>query len=283
VQKPNAASDDQAGPRFRFGENWQSFIATISPDAIAEAERGLARLFPSNEIRGSRFLDIGCGSGLSSLAAIRLGAVSVEAIDVDPQSAAAAQALLTKFCPDAGWRVAQRSVFDLAPERDGRHDIVYSWGVLHHTGDMWRAIEQASALVTPGGHLALALYRLTPLCPLWQREKRFYAAAGPAAQAVTRGLYKTLYRAGLLATGRNPRAYIANYTSARGMDWAHDVHDWLGGYPYESTAPASVTAFLDRLGFALERMFEHPAAAFGLFGSHCDEYVARRVENNTSP
>ena len=62
------------------------------------------------------------------------------------------------------------------------------------------------------------------------------------------------------------------------MDWHHDVHDWLGGYPYESTDPASVLAYLKALGFAPRQVFEHPAAAFGLFGSHCDEYVATRKE-----
>jgi SAM-dependent methyltransferase len=273
----NTGSDNVSGGRFRFGENWQSFVSTVSAEMIVEAEIGLSRLFPSDEIQGCRFLDIGCGSGLSALAACRLGAATVDAIDIDAQSVAAALALLSRFRPGAGWHVAQRSVFDLAPEHDGLYDVVYSWGVLHHTGEMWRAIERASALVAPTGRLALALYRRTQLCPLWRLEKRFYAAAGPVAQTATRGLYKTLYCAGLLATGRRPRCYIAKYKSARGMNWQHDVHDWLGGYPYESTDPIHVIPFLERLGFSLERVFEHRAAAFGVFGSHCDEYVAVRA------
>jgi 2-polyprenyl-6-hydroxyphenyl methylase/3-demethylubiquinone-9 3-methyltransferase len=262
--------------RFRFGENWQSFVRTVDEAAIAEAEQGLLRLFPEGEIRGSRFLDIGCGSGLSALAACRLGAEAVDAVDLDPQSVAATTALLGAFHPQGGWSVRQQSVFDLTAAKGGLYDIVYSWGVLHHTGHMGRAIDAAAAMAGPAGQLAIALYRRTPLCPLWRFEKRFYAHAGPVAQAVVRGLYKLVYRAGLAATGRNPARYIAGYKSARGMDWHHDVHDWLGGYPYESTDPTVVGAQLARLGFTLRRVFEHKAAALGFFGSHCDEYVAVR-------
>ena len=267
---------EPGGERFRFGENWRSFIGTVTADAVAEAERGLTRLFPDGEIRGRRFLDIGCGSGLSALAACRLGAAHVDAIDSDAQSVAAATELLAKLQPAGGWSVRHASVFDLDPERHGRYDIVYSWGVLHHSGAMWRALDRAAAMVAPGGLLAVALYRRTKLCPVWRLEKRFYATARPATQAAIRTVYQAAHRAGLLATGRNPARYIARYRSARGMDWRHDVHDWLGGYPYESTTPERVVAHLKELGFARRLVFEHKAAAFGFFGSHCDEYVAIR-------
>jgi 2-polyprenyl-6-hydroxyphenyl methylase/3-demethylubiquinone-9 3-methyltransferase len=261
---------------FRFGENWQSFVATVDDDRIAAAEAGLLRLLPAAALRGSRFLDIGCGSGLSALAAGRLGAAAVDAIDADPASVEAARALLGKFAVGYAWSVEPASVFDLSPERRGTYDIVYSWGVLHHTGDLWRAVDCACAMVRPGGRLAVALYRRTPLCGFWTWEKRLYAGAGPATQRAIAALYKVAYRAGLIATGRNPAAYIARYRSDRGMDWRHDVHDWLGGYPYESTDPTTVERVLREHGFALERVFEHRAAAGGLFGSHCDEYVAVR-------
>jgi 2-polyprenyl-6-hydroxyphenyl methylase/3-demethylubiquinone-9 3-methyltransferase len=261
---------------FRFGENWQSFVATVDAAAIAAAEDGLRRLFPGDALRGSRFLDIGCGSGLSALAASRLGAAAVEAIDLDAASVAATNALFAKFAPDFPRSVRQASVFELIPERLGTYDIVHSWGVLHHTGDLWAAVERAGAMVGERGRLALALYRRTPLCGFWAVEKRFYAQAGPGAQAAIQALYKGAYRAGLLATGRSPARYIARYRSARGMDWQHDVHDWLGGYPYQSTDPAAVAAFLAQRGFAVERVFAHPPVAWGIFGSHCDEYVAVR-------
>jgi len=264
-------------PRFAFGQNWLSFVDTIDEAAISEAERGLNRLFPKGELAGRRFLDIGCGSGLSMLAALRLGAAEAHGIDIDPDSVAAARTLLSRSAPGGPWIVREASVLTLDPGPEGTFEIVYSWGVLHHTGAMREAIRRAAALVAPGGHFALALYRKTPLCRLWQIEKRLYSTAGATPQAMLRALYKGAFAAGLVATGRSPRDYIRRYRSARGMDWAHDVHDWLGGYPYESTTPAEVAALLDGLGFELVRVFEKRAAAAGLFGSHCDEFVARRV------
>ena len=260
---------------FRFGENWRSFLSTMNPDRIAEAERGLKRLFPDVDLTHCRFLDIGCGSGLSMLAAHRLGA-TVQGIDLDPDSIGTTRILLGKYTSAHDWSVAEKSVFDLNPERDGRYDIVYSWGALHHTGSMWIALERAAAMVAPHGRLAVALYRRTPLCTLWRLEKRFYARAPTSVQAAVRVFYKGCYLAALMATGRSPRRYLANYKSARGMDWSHDVHDWLGGYPYESTEPTAVVIFLKRLGLSVEHIFEHQAAANGLFGTHCDEYVAIR-------
>ena len=62
------------------------------------------------------------------------------------------------------------------------------------------------------------------------------------------------------------------------MDWHHDVHDWLGGFPYESVTPEELDQFLEKCGFSLEKRFEKPAIAGGVLGSHCDEFVARRVK-----
>ena len=200
----------------------------------------------------------------------------VRGIDIDPDSVRTAETLLTRHLPGENWMAGQKSVLDLSPECDGYHDIVYSWGALHHTGDMWRAIEKATALVKPGGLLALAIYRKTPLCGFWRWEKRLYTKSPPALCAAIRLAYKALYIGGLAATGRNPRAYIRAYRSNRGMDWHHDVHDWLGGYPYESASPSEITAFLDRLGFSTVRSFEKRARLWGIFGTHCDEFAAKR-------
>jgi 2-polyprenyl-6-hydroxyphenyl methylase/3-demethylubiquinone-9 3-methyltransferase len=265
-----------ASSHFRFGENWKSFLSTVTPETLREAERGLARLFPGDELKSRRFLDIGCGSGLSLVAAHRLGAASVDGIDIDPESIEASRALLGRYVPTGACSAKVASVFDLGPGLERGYDIVYSWGVLHHTGDLWAALERAASMVVPGGRLAVALYRRTPLCGFWKQEKRFYSAASKPVQAAIRAIYQSVFSAALLATGRNPFNYVAHYRSARGMDWRHDVHDWLGGYPYESVEPDAVTGYLGQLGFVTERVFEHPATAGGLLGSHCDEFVAAR-------
>ena len=71
----------------------------------------------------------------------------------------------------------------------------------------------------------MALYRKTPLCGAWRREKRLYAAAPAPVQAAMRGAFKSAYWAGLALTGRNPVRYVREYRSSRVMDWRHDVHD----------------------------------------------------------
>jgi 2-polyprenyl-6-hydroxyphenyl methylase/3-demethylubiquinone-9 3-methyltransferase len=257
--------------RFAFGENWQSFLSTITDESVRTAEAGLRKLFPDHELSGASFLDIGCGSGLSMLAARSLGARDLTGFDFDADSVAAASRLLGSEA-----RIFQKSILDATPAELGTYDIVHSWGVLHHTGAMWEAFDRAAALVAPGGMLAIALYRRTPLCGAWTTEKRIYARASKPVQAAMRGAYKIAFLLGLCATGKNPVSYVRNYHSARGMDWHHDVHDWLGGFPYESATPAEIRSRLDRLGFDIVRSFESEVRAGGIFGSHCDEFVARR-------
>ena len=265
-----------AETHFEFGSNWRSFLSTISQASIDRAKSGLAKLFPNGELVGAKFLDIGCGSGLSMLAAKHLGAESVAGIDIDKDSVDASTTLLSRYFPDGGWSSRVRSVFEMSPESDGYYDIVHSWGVLHHTGDMWDAIAKAGNLVAPGGLFAIALYHKTPLCGFWKLEKKVYTSSGPAVRLIIRTVYKLLYLMRIMATGRSPINFICTYQENRGMDWHHDVHDWLGGYPYESVMPNDVTGFLERSGFTVERVFENCAGSKGVFGTGCDEFVARR-------
>src|SRR3954451_2765426 len=168
---------------FAFGENWLSFQAGVAETSIAEAERGLARLLPREEIAGRGFLDIGCGSSLSMLAALPLGAGEVAGVDIDPASVRATRALLGRHAPGGNWRAEEASVLDLSPEAHGRHEIVHSWGVLHHTGAMWDAIDRACRLMTPGGRLALAPIPFI-LRSGWRRRSRCgWSAPGCAVAA----------------------------------------------------------------------------------------------------
>ena len=264
----------EATTHFAFGQNWASYAKLIKEPQIEEAERGLQKLIPAAELKDRSFIDIGCGSGLHALAATRLGVGRILATDVDADSVATTRALLTQHKPAVHWQAEQISVFDLDPTQHGSFDIVYCWGVLHHTGDMWEAVKKAAAMVAPGGLLALALYRTTKSDAFWRRAKRWYAHASPAGQWLARACYLVVYIALMLRSGRSFRAFVANYKS-RGMDFRHDVHDWLGGYPYETTLCPEVDRRLKALGFKAERIFAEPIIARGLLGSGCDEYVYR--------
>jgi 2-polyprenyl-6-hydroxyphenyl methylase/3-demethylubiquinone-9 3-methyltransferase len=138
---------------------------------------------------------------------------------------------------------------------------------------MWDAIDRSCRLVAPGGRLVLALYRRTPFCQLWAIEKRFYSRARPAVQAAIRGPFKAAYLMRVAASGQNPISYIRDYRG-RGMDWGHDIHDWLGGYPYESVEPAELRAFLAARDFKIVRAFE--GSQIGVFGAACAQWVAVR-------
>ncbi len=260
---------------FAFGKNWASYANLITEHQVEEAKKGLLKLISAEDFVGASFLDIGCGSGLHALGAAQLGARQILAVDIDPDSVVTTKALLSRHDISAHWKAESISVFDLEPEYQGRFDIVYSWGVLHHTGDMWEAINKAAAMVAPDGVLALALYRKTHLDAFLKLEKRLYAHAPMPAQAFVRGAYLATFRLNMWMGGAGSlREHVAKYSSNRGMDFYHDVHDWLGGYPYESTCTPEVDSKLTRLGFKAERVFDHPVSS-GILGSECDEYVYR--------
>lgn len=266
----------EVASHFAFGENWADFAGRLDETAIAEAEKGLLKLIDRDDLQGHSFLDIGCGSGVHALAAQRLGAARVLALDIDPISVATAKNVLARFAPDGSWSVDEISVFDLDPKTLGQFDIVYSWGVLHHTGDLDKAILHAARMVDHGGLIALALYRPTTLDPFWLWEKRWYMGASSRAQQRARTAYLYALRLGLLLSGRSYPDYVRNYRSRRGMSLEHDIHDWLGGYPYESISRDELEMRMQDLGFRTMKVIARPAN-FGLLGSGCDEFVYRRI------
>lgn len=264
---------------FAFGKNWLDYAEKIDEERISHAMDDLRRLSGQQRLDGKSFLDIGCGSGLHSLAALRLGASSVHGGDIDPDSVAAARSTLARFAPGASSDFKVCSVFDMTPGEFGSFDIVYSWGVLHHTGDMVRAITAAAALVKPDGEFYLALYKKTPFCGMWKIIKRWYSRSGSQAQKRAMDVYVFLIRLIHRVHGSDFDAYVQNYGKRRGMNFYNDVHDWLGGYPYESISPEECRALLSGLGLTVEREFIQRSARFlpGLMGSGCDEYAFRRI------
>jgi len=263
--------------RFRFGDNWLDFARTLSVDQLTEAERSLRRLLQRDILAGLSFLDIGSGSGLFSLTARKLGA-RVHSFDFDKDSVACTTQLRERyFTGDRDWTIEQGSILDDNYVRGlGTFDVVYAWGVLHHTGAMHDALAAAARLVAPGGLLAFALYHRTLMCGLWRWEKRWYSGASPQAQQRARAIYTGLLRTAFFVMGRDFQSHVANYHSVRGMDFVHDVHDWMGGYPYESILAPEVDALMRPLGFAGIYATGTPLTT-GIFGSGCNEYLYRRV------
>ena len=262
--------------RFEFGKNWESFSRLIDNEGIQQAEDRLVSFLESRDLSGKAFLDIGCGSGLHSLAALRLGAKEVLAIDLDPDSVATTRAVMERFWKHGNVSVRNLSVFDLDKERIGEFDIVYSWGVLHHTGDMNRAIEMAARHVKPGGLFAVALYGKTRYCAMWKRIKRWYVNAPPSRQAWAERLYIRLFGFYILLRGKRLSTHIENYKKKRGMDFYHDVRDWIGGYPYESITPKELASLLTPRGFEVVK--QNVRRRSGLFGSGNDEYLFRKQD-----
>ena len=271
--KSSEADLTSVAEHYEFGKNWADFAARLSESSIAEAEKGMVKLLHADELVGRTFLDIGCGSGLHSLAALRLGVRSVMATDIDPDSVETTRTVLSRYAGSSNWSVRVQSVFDLRP--DQTYDVVYSWGVLHHTGDMHRAIRSAAALVAPAGLMCLALYRKTPLCGLWKVEKRVYTSGPEWLRWVFEKIFLGAVHLRFWMSGRNYKSFNDDYVRNRGMSYETDMRDWLGGYPYESISEAATLKLFEELGFDSVRRFCVPPGP-GVFGSGCDEYVFRR-------
>lgn len=198
--------------------------------------RSLADLV-GEDLGGRTFLDIGAGSGIFSLAALKLGASRVVSIDVDADSVASCEAVREAADSPESWIVLHESILDdELPQRLESADIVYSWGVLHHTGDMDRALRNAAALVRPGGVFCIAVYnRVGGLLSSerWLWIKRLYNRSGRMAKMLLEGAYVLHWSLRHLRRRRNPVREAREYRRARGMALRTDVADWLGGYPYE--------------------------------------------------
>jgi 2-polyprenyl-6-hydroxyphenyl methylase/3-demethylubiquinone-9 3-methyltransferase len=258
-ERTGAAGEIARGERFAFGRNWRRFLSTVDDARVAEAERSVREMLGKSSLEGLRFLDVGCGSGLFSLAARRLGAV-VHAFDYDPESVECARALRRRMRPeDAGWTIEQGSALDAEYLRSlGSFDVVYAWGVLHHTGDMWRAIDLVAAAVAPGGTLFLSIYNdQGRTSHRWRAVKRAYCS-GPVQRVFLTCAFVAYWAfRGLVSDVRHlrhPLARYRGYKRSRGMSLLHDWFDWLGGYPFEVAKPEEIFGFLRSRGFILERM-----------------------------
>lgn len=268
-------SEVASGERFEFGKNWDSFLSILDDDRMSSAERSLKEMLECDDLAGKTFLDIGSGSGLFSLAARRLGA-KVHSFDFDSASFACTLELRNRyFRNDINWRVEQGSALDgeyLASL--GKFDIVYSWGVLHHTGEMWKALGNAAVPVADGGRLFIAIYNDTgDQSKRWHWIKKTYCRLPlllktPFAIAVIlpeegKSILKSLVTL-------KPMTYVRSWTqykTGRGMSRWHDIIDWVGGFPYEVATVDEIFEFCKAREFSLTKLKS------GRVGLGCNEFV----------
>jgi 2-polyprenyl-6-hydroxyphenyl methylase/3-demethylubiquinone-9 3-methyltransferase len=265
----------QQGKRFEFGANWARFLTLLTEERVAEAQRSLQEMLGVQDLQGKSFLDAGSGSGLFSLAARRMGA-TVFSFDYDPMSVACTRELKRRyFDGDMAWTIEEGSVLDADYlSRLGTFDVVYSWGVLHHTGSMWRGLEYAAQRVTPGGALFVAIYNdQGGASRRWKRLKAAYNQHHWLRFPLE--IY-TLVKQWWIAFVKDalkgqPLRTWRDYKTSRGMSAWHDVVDWIGGYPFEVAKPEQIFDFCKARGFRLERL-QTCAGGVG-----CNQFVFTRT------
>lgn len=233
---------------FSFGENWESFLRTISQDAIDSAQSNITTWLGPDTVSGKTVLDIGSGSGLHSLCFYLAGAKEIVSFDVDRHSIQATQSLWEKSNKPENWQIYHGSILDNDFTRTlDTYDIVYSWGVLHHTGAMWKAITQACSLVKKGGLFWIAIYVKGPAYGNDLALKQTFNRASVVGKKVI--VTKEIAKRMLLRWKRNQNPFAWNVKHPRGMTAYHDLLDWLGGYPYEVASREEVVDFCRKRGF----------------------------------
>ena len=267
------------GERFQFGANWEAFLSTLDEKRILEAEQSLKDMLRVEDLAGKQFLDIGSGSGLFSLVAKRLGA-KVHSFDYDPKSVRCTEELKRRYYEnDSDWVIEEGSALDKEYLSSlGKFDVVYSWGVLHHTGNMKKALENAILPVSDQGILFIAIYNDQDiLSKIWKKVKKTYCS-GWFGKTLVSSVYIPWFTLQSITIGlikyKNPIGQFTEYKKKRGMSIYHDWIDWLGGYPFEVAKPENIFNLYKNNGFTLDNL-----TTTNRLG--CNQFVFRKHKNIT--
>ena len=256
MNSKNFSAEVASGERFPFGMNWTRFLETLSDSRIEQAERSIVDMLELSDLRGMSFLDVGSGSGIFSLVAHRLGA-DVHSFDYDPSSVACTRQVRTLYARDGvRWQIERGSALDQAyMESLGRFDIVYAWGVLHHTGDLWTSLAYAADRVRAGGSILLAVYNDQGMkSRLWLWIKRFYCSGIVGRSAVVGTVFPYFFLRILVSSCLSMRNLFSKYSVDRGMSLIRNWHDWCGGLPYEVASVEAIFRFFSDRHFILRNI-----------------------------
>jgi len=257
------------GERFEFGKNWMNFLKTLDTTGIESACKSIQSLLAGYELSGKSFLDVGSGSGLSSLAARKMGTKNVVSFDYDPDSVNSTLMLKNRYLSqDENWIIQKGSVLDSEYLKTlGRFDVVYSWGVLHHSGNMWEALSNVSSLVNDHGILFIALYNDQAYKSVfWKKVKKTYCSSRLGKLFVSSVFYPLFFLIALTSSLIHKKNIFKAYKKNRGMSIMHDWKDWLGGFPFEVAKIEEVFNFFKLKGFSLFNI--KTTTSMG-----CNEYV----------
>ena len=234
---------------FSFGRNWYDFLRSLNKDRFEFAEKSLTDFLEVKDLKGKSFIDIGCGSGLFSYTAQKLGSESVISFDLDPFSIKCCKHMKKLAENPKKWQILEGSILDdKFTSNLGKSDIVYSWGVLHHTGEMWKAVHNSASLVKKGGYYYIAIYNKIGGVfgsKTWLKIKKFYNSSSKFRKYILELSYVMLYLSSYTMRMKNPVKHVREYhKTKRGMRFKIDVIDWLGGYPYEYATVNEIKSFL---------------------------------------
>lgn len=254
----------KSGSRFQFGKNWKNFLGTVTESEINKAAEDINLWLETDDLSGKQVIDIGSGSGIHSYVFYTMHAKELISFDYDEDSVEATKKVWQKAGSPSNWKTMQGSILDIEFIKYlGMFDIVYSWGVLHHTGEMWKAIENAITLVKPGGIFWISIYQKGSGYFKALKLKKKYNKSSKIGKKIM--IYQRVIRlmAGRLLRGKNPLNW--NQRTTRGMNVYNDLVDWLGGLPYEVATTEEITEFCTKHGLQLKKISAMPEGACSIY------------------